>query len=201
MTAPDPVRHPSQIPAAERRGRDVSPLVPTASPAVQIDLAHSLIVVAGARFPATLVRFVDTPGEIALGGPSWPTSETGVAPFVTVYVPCENGALVEVDVHGDRVIHATLMTQRSRPETVDDGERPLHLLVLATINQGRIRQESPRRVGPGEWLWEACEPEWLAEHLARIGRLAVDGPLIGERVELLPLTAATRPWAKEDAPS
>lgn len=174
----------------------VSPVPPDL---LKVDLDASTMKLGERWFPAVgLVTPVgpqdppdEPPGERLLGGPTRIPNQVGLTWGGEVYVPCENGLLVEIG-WGERDrkcvgLYVHLYNRHCELRMPDNpADLPIWIPKRMHLHERRlIIDQPPWRSGrgwvltPGLWEWGPAEPEWVAELLDRLSRLPLeetDGP-------------------------
>lgn len=170
---------------------------------MKVDIETSTVIIGGRRFPAVgLVcpEEAEPPTEgrwdRVLGGPGVPTEPY---PFegLSVYVPLENGVLVDVESgrgmnpHAD-TLYVMLYARTCEWSTSPHGEGLWSPHMMARVGKQIVKNKlpAPNRLNmpyPRElWNWSDAEEEWVAEHLDRLAKLECLTPE-GPPVELIRL--------------
>lgn len=156
------------------------------------------IEIAGRMFPAVGVVCPQVEGEPFLDDVS--RSMGVLAGDDAVYIPHENGLLVEVVATGDPK-GSTYQIQTYAAVCEPDpfghhSEGPLlylPMMVCLDVEARRLvpwgrtpvdRYPARRGSWPGVWYWQGAEPDWAAEHIARLATYPLDLPP-GPRVTLV----------------
>lgn len=168
------------------------------APGVEVDRATSTITLAGQRWPAVGVLcpgpHPEDPEDRVLGG-RWAHPTHGCGWELDVYVPAESGVLVNITWEAHRL---DLTVQHTWCEVEHDDGLAYHLPQWLHVHQGALHPypRSGRMHGRAyAWRrahWHGCEPEWAAEHLARLLAMPAH-PAPGPTCELVPLSQC--PWS------
>jgi hypothetical protein len=163
---------------------------------MEFDLKASTVKLGGRHFPAVgllcppVEGHEEPPDQRLLGGPSIQPNPAQLGPRVEVYVPAENGVLIELSQYEVRRGGLTLSIHLyARTCTLIESQNPLWLPQRLSVFGGRIARETDNFLHSGWWAWDNAEPEWACEHIDRLSKMAYDQP-DGPQVELINLAKA-----------
>lgn len=165
---------------------------------ITVDVDRSTVTIAGQTFPAVAAVF-DEPAEMSeydrtLG------DYLDSRRYQLTLIPSENGILIALawEMESERievVVHAPT-TERTR----EIGGETIVTLPILCVDGGTIMSWPPRERLSRRmvWEWKSDDHEWVAEHVARLGRLTVEQIVPpAERVRLVPLHS-TAPRSMRD---
>lgn len=174
-------------------------------PDVEIDVTGSRVLFAGTAFPAALPNTSDEPeDELPWGGlvSAYLGTTPPPIPAYELWVPLENGALVEAAFGPKFGVSLTLYLPWCVPCLLDDHPEDLVIACASLVPYRGGQAILPDRIlsmrilpTRGDFHWSRCAPWWAAEHLTRLSTFHVPPrPPDIPNARLRPLSAGS--WAK-----
>lgn len=182
-------------------------------PGIEWDFDHSMIYIAGVGSPAVVVLlhpcdFIDAEKACLgckrlMGGASClcpmnpRTDDTACDTGWSVYVPCENGALFNLEFGalapaygGGEGLTLVLHSQTQHHDPTASGTWLIgyHGLVGGEMTPPSIGFPGGMRWLRSDWHWPGCTPEWVAEHIQRVSTFPSATDPDAERVSFLPIS-------------
>jgi hypothetical protein len=152
---------------------------------MKLDLERSEVTLGDRRFPA--VALVCPQDDVDAPRSAWDRSLGAPGPLPSVFIPGENGILVEIEEF-EAGLSVSLYARTCERVETPQGEWTWLPQDISIVGNRLDVFLDRRGLIQGPHRWEGCDEWWVAEHLDRVTRMPYTEP-DGPRVELVRLGA------------